>query len=98
MTKRSRSPAAIRGYRLNRIELWKRAAEAEDASQRAIAERAGVDESALSRLLEGQRSPSLETIIALATAYSCPLEELIVRPDGTPLQIPAQAGMAAAVG
>lgn len=103
MTRRSRSPSTgarrTEGYRLNGEALWQRARAIGDESQRAIAERARVDGSILSRLLEGNRGPSLDTVIALAQAYACRVEDLIVRPDGTPLQIPAQAARtAAAVG
>lgn len=100
MVKRSRSPGPVtrrtEGYRLNGEELRKRARELGDESQRAIAKRAQVDETALSRQLEGHRSPSLETVISLAQAYGCRVEELLTAPDGTPLPIPAQAARAAA--
>lgn len=94
MSMRSRSPGRAEKpdrYRLNGEALWAKAREAGDTSQREIARRCGVDEGALSRLLEGTRSPSLETIVALAAAYGGPIEDLLNRPDGSPLQIPAQA-------
>jgi transcriptional regulator with XRE-family HTH domain len=93
---RSRSPAR-RGtkptgrYRLNGTALRAKAHEAGDTSQRQIARRSGIDETTLSRLLEGARVPSLETVVALATAYGGPMEDLLTGSDGSPLQIPAQA-------
>ncbi|MFE7928377.1 helix-turn-helix domain-containing protein [Streptomyces sp. NPDC057456] len=100
---RSRSPGQSRrrtaGNRLNGDELQKKAEALGDTSQRAISLRAGVPESVLSRLLDHTRSPSLETLISLADAYDSPIEALIIRPDGTPMQIPSQAARtAAAVG
>lgn len=67
-----------------------------DTEQLDIARRSGVDPGALSRLLAGTRSPSLETIVALAAAYGGPIEDLLTRPDGTPLRIPAQVVRTAA--
>ncbi|MGA5202707.1 helix-turn-helix domain-containing protein [Streptomyces variegatus] len=92
---RSRSPGQ-RGarpdrYRLNGEALWAKARTFGDTEQTEIARRSGIDPGALSRLLAGTRSPSLETIVALAAAYGGPIEDLLTRPDGTPLQIPAQA-------
>jgi transcriptional regulator with XRE-family HTH domain len=97
---RSRSPGS-RGskphrYRLNAEALWAKAREAGDSGQREIARRTGIDEGALSRLLAGTRSPSLETVVALAAAYGGPIEDLLTRPDGTALRIPAQAVRTAA--
>ncbi|WP_328427813.1 helix-turn-helix domain-containing protein [Streptomyces sp. NBC_00443] len=100
---RSRSPgergAKPHRYRLNADALREKARAAGDTEQREIARRTGIDEGALSRLLAGTRSPSLETVVALAAAYGGPIEDLLTRPDGTPLRIPAQAvRTAAAVG
>jgi transcriptional regulator with XRE-family HTH domain len=92
---RSRSPggrgAKLHRYRLNAAVLRKKAKAAGDTEQREIARRTGLDEGALSRLLAGTRSPSLETVVALAAAYGGPIEDLLTNPDGTPLRIPAQA-------
>jgi transcriptional regulator with XRE-family HTH domain len=89
---RSRSPGR-RGtrpdrYRLNGAALRAKAEAVGDTQQREISRRSGVDETILSRLLEGGRSPSLETVVALAAAYGGPIEDLLTRPDGTPLRIP----------
>lgn len=103
MSMRSRSPGRRSSrperYRLNGPALRAKAEEVGDTEQRLIARRTGIDEGALSRLLAGSRSPSLETIVALAAAYGGPIEDLLTRLDGSPLQIPAQAvRTAAAVG
>lgn len=103
MSMRSRSPGqrASRSdrVRLNAKALREKAEALGDTEQTEIARRSGIDPGALSRLLAGTRSPSLETIVALAAAYGGPIEDLLSRPDGTPLQIPAQAARtAAAVG
>ncbi|WP_454613256.1 helix-turn-helix domain-containing protein [Streptomyces collinus] len=100
---RSRSPARRTGrperYRLNAKALREKAEAVGDTGQTEIARRSGIDPGALSRLLAGTRSPSLETVVALAAAYGGPIEDLLSRPDGTPLRIPAQAARtAAAVG
>ena len=98
---RSRSPGR-RGdrperYRLNGEALRAKAKAVGDTEQTEIARRSGIDPGALSRLLAGTRSPSLETIVALAAAYGGPIEDLLTRPDGTPLRIPAPAARTAAV-
>lgn len=99
MSMRSRSPGT-RGdkaerYRLNAEALRTKAREAGATSQREIARLSGVDEGALSRLLDGTRSPSLETVVALAAAFGGPIEDLLTRPDGSPLRIPAQVARTA---
>lgn len=99
MSMRSRSPGRRgpdRPYRLNGTALRAKAEALGDTQQREIARRSGVDETVLSRLLEGTRSPSLETIVALATTYGGPIEDLLTGLDGSPLQIPAQARRTAA--
>ncbi|WP_328638460.1 helix-turn-helix transcriptional regulator [Streptomyces canus] len=97
---RSRSPgrqaARPERYRLNAQALRAKAGAVGDTEQLDIARRSGVDPGALSRLLAGTRSPSLETIVALAAAYGGPIEDLLTRPDGTPLRIPAQVVRTAA--
>ncbi|XVV39460.1 helix-turn-helix domain-containing protein [Streptomyces sp. CA-100214] len=96
---RSRSPGRRASspdrVRLNAKALREKAEAVGDTGQAEIARRSGIDPGALSRLLAGTRSPSLETVVALAAAYGGPIEDLLSRPDGTPLRIPAQAARTA---
>lgn len=70
-------------YRL-RTELLRAAArEAGDQSNTAIAQRTGVSESALSRMLRGQSRPLFETIIQLAHTYGLSHEDLIEQTSQT---------------
>ncbi|NBM15718.1 helix-turn-helix domain-containing protein [Streptomyces sp. GC420] len=47
----------------------------------ALAETTGISKSTLSRLESGQRRPSLELLLPLATAYQVPLDELVGAPE-----------------
>lgn len=47
----------------------------------ALAETTGISKSTLSRLESGQRRPSLELLLPLATAYRVPLDDLVGAPD-----------------
>ncbi|MFI9026390.1 helix-turn-helix domain-containing protein [Streptomyces sp. NPDC053560] len=64
--------------------LSKRALAAGDTTHYAIAERAGVRESTISRLLAGRTAPSLSTLIAVADAYGMTLDELVGRTTHAP--------------
>ncbi|MEZ7004971.1 helix-turn-helix domain-containing protein [Streptomyces sp. AD55] len=63
----------------------------------AIAERAGVGASTLSRLLAGRTTPSTETLVALADTYRIPMDDLVQRVGRRPNvpalnpKVPAQA-------
>lgn len=46
----------------------------------ALAEATGISKSTLSRLESGQRNPSLELLLPLATHYRLPLDELVAAP------------------
>jgi transcriptional regulator with XRE-family HTH domain len=46
-----------------------------------LAETTGISKSTLSRLESGQRRPSLELLLPLATAYRVPLDELVGAPE-----------------
>lgn len=72
--------------RLHTAALREKAEGVGDATPRAIAQRIGVAESTISRLFSGA-TPKIETLIALRDAYGLPIEDLVVRPDGTPLGI-----------
>ncbi|MFJ9339060.1 helix-turn-helix domain-containing protein [Streptomyces sp. NPDC101733] len=47
----------------------------------ALSELTGISKSTLSRLESGQRRPSLELLLPLASAYRVPLDELVGAPD-----------------
>ncbi|WP_019548515.1 helix-turn-helix domain-containing protein [Streptomyces sulphureus] len=71
--------------------LTKRASAAGDITLYAIALRTGLRESTISRLMSGRTVPSLTTLVAVADAYGCSLDDLVIgrttRPFGT---VPAQ--------
>lgn len=46
-----------------------------------VAERTGISKSTLSRLENGQRKPSLELLLPLATMYRVPLDDLVGAPE-----------------
>lgn len=71
--------------------LRKKAEAAGDTTHYAIALRAGVRESTISRLLNGRTAPSLATLIAVADAYDMTLDELVGRSAHAP-RIPQQQG------
>ncbi|MEU1815218.1 helix-turn-helix transcriptional regulator [Streptomyces roseifaciens] len=72
--------------------LTRRAAAAGDHTNYAIAQRTGLRESTISRLIAGRTTPSLPTLGAIATAYGTTLDDLVAGLRG----IPAQRGRAAA--
>ncbi|MFF4187859.1 helix-turn-helix domain-containing protein [Streptomyces sp. NPDC001691] len=47
----------------------------------ALAETTGISKSTLSRLESGQRRPSLELLLPLASAYGVPLDDLVGAPE-----------------
>lgn len=55
------------------------AAAAGDNTLDAISQRTGIDTGLLSRLLRGERKPSLDTLTAAADGYKVPVDDLILR-------------------
>ncbi|MEY2232026.1 helix-turn-helix domain-containing protein, partial [Streptomyces sp. BF23-30] len=47
----------------------------------ALSETTGISKSTLSRLESGQRRPSLELLLPLASAYRVPLDDLVGAPE-----------------
>ncbi|WP_234481838.1 MULTISPECIES: helix-turn-helix domain-containing protein [unclassified Streptomyces] len=77
--------------RLHASCLRERAAEVGDESNYAIAQRAGVPESTLSRLLAGRTTPSTDTLVALSDAYGIAVDDLLKRPEkDETVTVPAQ--------
>ncbi len=62
------------GPRLRRLRQQR------DITLTALAARTGISKSTLSRLESGQRKPSLELLLPLATIYHLPLDELVGAP------------------
>ena len=62
------------GPRLRRIR------ERKGVTLTALAEKTGISKSTLSRLESGQRKPSLELLLPLASVYHLPLDELVGAP------------------
>ncbi|WP_439082153.1 helix-turn-helix domain-containing protein [Streptomyces sp. WL006] len=73
---------------LNAETVWRRAAEVGDATLDAIAQRAGLDESTMSRLLAGRTTPQTASLVALKTAYRISLDELLIV-ESEPERVPA---------
>ncbi|MFJ1528194.1 helix-turn-helix domain-containing protein [Streptomyces mirabilis] len=67
--------------RLHANRLRDKAREVGDESNYAIAQRAGVPESTLSRLLTGRTTPSADTLVALSDAYGITVDDLLQRPE-----------------
>ncbi|WP_432001537.1 helix-turn-helix domain-containing protein [Streptomyces sioyaensis] len=66
------------GLRFHADVLTDKAGSMGDTTHLAIALRAGVRESTISRLLSGRTVPSLATLVALADAYNCSLDDLVL--------------------
>lgn len=65
-------------YRLSR-EAVQRAAKAKgDNTNRSICARTGLHEVTLSNLFNGHRSPSLDAVMAVSTAYGATVNELLI--------------------
>lgn len=65
-------------YHLSR-EAVQRAAKAKgDHTNRSICARTGLHEVTLSNLLTGRRSPSLDAVMRVATAYDTTVNELLI--------------------
>ncbi|MFC8884419.1 helix-turn-helix domain-containing protein [Streptomyces cinereoruber] len=68
--------------RLNASALSEQAEKAGDTTSYAIALRAGVQPSTLSRLLNGTTTPTLATLVALKTAYRMDtIDSLVLVPE-----------------
>lgn len=63
--------------RLNTAALRAAADRAGDDNSTAISRRTGVCESSLSRLIRGQSTPALATLLRLRSAYKVTLDDLI---------------------
>lgn len=61
-----------------------------DETHYAIAQRAGVRESTISRLVAGRTVPSLPTLAALAAAYGTSLDDLVTGLTQPTVAVPAQ--------
>ncbi|MDH6189212.1 Helix-turn-helix protein [Streptomyces sp. ADI96-15] len=71
--------------------LTKKATAAGDITLHAIALRTGVRESTISRLVSGRTAPSLATLVAVADAYGCSLDDLVIGRTKPPLRrVPGQ--------
>ncbi|MFZ3595125.1 helix-turn-helix domain-containing protein [Streptomyces sp. BH104] len=57
--------------------LTKKAEAVGDATHYAIAQRAGVRESTISRLISGRTVPTVATLCALADAYGIAIDDLV---------------------
>ncbi|MFF3655003.1 helix-turn-helix domain-containing protein [Streptomyces olivochromogenes] len=68
--------------RLHANRLRNKAREVGDESNDAIAQRAGVAGSTLSRLLTGRTTPSTDTLVALSDAYGITVDDLLQRSEG----------------
>ncbi|MFJ2206038.1 helix-turn-helix domain-containing protein [Streptomyces microflavus] len=80
--------------RLKADVLNQKAEAAGDLTMYDIAQRTGVRESTISRLLSGRTTPTLSTLAAVATAYGTTLDELVdglIQPSAA---VPAQRGAA----
>lgn len=63
--------------RLRTDLLLVRAKEAGQTTPSGIAQRIGVQESTMWRLIEGRTTPSLPTLVALSNAYEISLDDLV---------------------
>lgn len=71
--------------------LVAKAAAAGDTTMLAIAQRSGVRESTVSRLLAGRHTPTLPTVVAFAVAYKTTLDDLVQWPGQRPaVVVPGQ--------
>ncbi|WP_381792825.1 helix-turn-helix domain-containing protein [Streptomyces niveus] len=78
--------------RLRADILLERADKAGDETAGAIARKTGVRQSTVSRLLAGSTTPSLPTLVALSTAYSISLDDLVHGGEADPTtRVPSEA-------
>lgn len=75
--------------RLRADVLCKKADAAGDITTIAIARRAGVDASTVSRLIAGETTPTVATLLALGDAYQISLDDLVLRPSTEAQAVPA---------
>ncbi|MFD3978365.1 helix-turn-helix domain-containing protein [Streptomyces griseus] len=75
--------------RLNADVVWEKAAERGDVTLDAIAQRAGLDESTMSRLIAGRTTPQTASLVALKTAYAISLDALLIVEPVVPQRVPA---------
>lgn len=64
--------------RLRTDVLNEKAEEAGDRTSNAIAKRAGVQASTITRLVAGETTPTVATLVALGNAYKISLDDLVV--------------------
>lgn len=76
--------------------LTTKAKAAGDTTLSLIAQRTGVQESTISRLLAGRTTPTVATLAAIADAYGTTLDDLVQRPSSPKRAIPTQRAEAAA--
>lgn len=66
-------------YRLSQEAVQNLARTRGDTSNRLISARTGLHEATLSHLFSGRRSPSLEAVMRVATAYGATVNDLLVQ-------------------
>lgn len=64
---------------MNVAKGFRRKREENEMEQQELASRAGVSKALICAIEKGQRMPSLETVIAVAEVFSCPIDELLDR-------------------
>jgi len=64
-------------FRLSRAAVEKHARLSGDTNNRLISARTGLHEATLSHLFSGRRSPSLEAVMLISTAYGTTVNELL---------------------
>lgn len=64
-------------YRFDAAKLLAAAAKVGDTSGYAIAQRTGLSNGAVSRILNGHRQPKFESAVLLARTYQTPVDDLV---------------------
>lgn len=64
---------------MNVAKGFRRKREENEMEQQELAHRAGVSNALICAIEKGQRMPSLETVIAVAEVFRCPIDELLDR-------------------
>lgn len=66
-------------YRLSRAAVEEAAKARGDDTSRLISARTGLHEVTLSNLFNGHRSPSLDAVMAVSTAYGATVNDLLIK-------------------
>lgn len=64
---------------MNVAKGFRRKREEKGMEQQELARRADVSRALICSIEKGQRMPSLETVIAVAEVFNCPIDELLDR-------------------